>query len=146
MSQSKFTGGFFAMLGMHLLAFFLIVITIGIFTPWAVTMLFRWKCKHTHIEGQQLRFVGSGLGLLWRYILWGFLGMIVFGGLAIALMFMVFGSLQDLSNVDVTAAFEAEATMAAVWGLVFIVVTLLYTIMIRWFFVRWLVRNTTFTR
>jgi hypothetical protein len=53
--------------------------TLGICYPWAVVMVYRWKAKHTTINGQRLRFTGSAPGLLGKWIVWLLLCLITFG-------------------------------------------------------------------
>ena len=77
--ESKFTGGVLGNIGISLLQGLLIIITLGIGTPWAICMRQRWICRHTWIDGYQLVFVGKGLGLLGHFLLWGLLTVITIG-------------------------------------------------------------------
>ena len=77
--ESKFTGGVLGNIGISLLQVLLILITLGIGTPWAICMRQRWICRHTWIDGQQLIFVGRGLHLLGKFLLWGLLTVITIG-------------------------------------------------------------------
>src|SRR4051812_20933029 len=72
MPQRPFTfdGGAGSYFVMSLLAFLVIVFTLGIALPWAVVMKYRWRCEHTYIDGQQLRFTGSGSRLFGQWIKW----------------------------------------------------------------------------
>lgn len=77
--DSVFTGTALGYFGMKLLTNFLKVITLGIYTPWAVCMMERWYASHTFINGKRLRFDGRGGAIIGKYILWSFLTIITFG-------------------------------------------------------------------
>jgi len=77
--ESKFTGGLLGLIGIGLLAFFLILITLGLGTPWAVAMRQRWLASHTIIDGKQLVFKGTGAQLFGNFIKWFFLMIITLG-------------------------------------------------------------------
>lgn len=68
MNESKFTGGLLGLIGIGLLSFFMIVFTLGLALPWAVTIKEGWYAKHTTIDGKQLIFKGSGGRLFGQYI------------------------------------------------------------------------------
>ena len=68
--DSKFTGGLFGLIGIHILAFLLTLVTVGIGGPWAACMVERWYAKHTVLEGKQLVFDGKGHQLWGRILLW----------------------------------------------------------------------------
>ncbi len=59
---SASTGGagsyFLVGLGSALLTIF----TFNLATPWAICMYFRWAVQHTTVNGQPVRFTGTGLG------------------------------------------------------------------------------------
>lgn len=75
----RFDGGAGSYLGVRLLSGLLMLVTLGLGAPWAVVMFQRWKARHTWINGRQLVFVGSGLGLWGNYIKWWFLTLITLG-------------------------------------------------------------------
>ena len=77
--DSVFTGTALGYFGMKLLTNFLKVITLGIYTPWAICKMERWYASHTFINGKKLRFDGRGGAIIGKYILWSFLTIITFG-------------------------------------------------------------------
>lgn len=77
--ESKFTGGLLGLIGIGLLAFILIAITLGFGTPWAVAMKQRWIAKHTIIDGKQMTFEGNGAQLFGNFIKWLILTFITLG-------------------------------------------------------------------
>lgn len=79
MKESKFTGSLEGQLIHSAIAFLIVVITIGIATPWAVVYLKRWETKHTYIEGKQLEFKGTAIGLFGQWIKWFLFTIITFG-------------------------------------------------------------------
>ena len=46
----KYTGSGGGILGWYLLSAILIIVTIGIYTPWAVNNLYRYIIEHTEVE------------------------------------------------------------------------------------------------
>lgn len=87
---SRFTGGVGGFLGIHLLAGFLTVFTVGIGAPWAKRMVIQWEMRHTYISGTRLGFTGKGGQLLGKYLLWGLLTVITLGiyGLFVPIRFL----------------------------------------------------------
>ncbi|GAB3794813.1 DUF898 family protein [Humibacter antri] len=82
MSQQKrftFDGGAATYVGTIILGFFLTVITLGICYPFALVLKERWRAKHTYIDGQQLVFTGSAVGLFGHWIKWLLLSIVTFG-------------------------------------------------------------------
>jgi len=136
------------MIGMYILAFIISFFTFGIATAWAVVMVKRWKVKHTYIEGQQLQFVGSGIGLFLRYLLWGFIGGLLVTGMMIAFMFMVLGGIgdMDLANMDWENTLETSIAMFAAWTGIFFVVMMLFGALVNFFMTRWFVKGLRFNR
>jgi len=57
----------------------LTIVTLGIFTPWAVAAQMRWLTAHTEIDGKQLCFKGSGIGFFANWILTIILTVITIG-------------------------------------------------------------------
>lgn len=57
---SHFSGGAGGYLGIHILAFLLTLVTLGIGISWADVMILRWEAEHTHIGGTTLKFDGTG--------------------------------------------------------------------------------------
>ena len=77
--ESKFTGGLLGLIGISILQSLLIIITLGIATPWAVCMKESWNAKHTTIDGRQVYFDGTGGQLFGNYIKWFLLSIITLG-------------------------------------------------------------------
>lgn len=80
-SDAKFTfdGGAATYVGTQIGAFFITLFTLGIMYPYALVMVERWRCKHSFINGQQLKFTGTGIGLFGHWIKWFFLTIITIG-------------------------------------------------------------------
>lgn len=75
----RFDGGAGTFLGTLLLGIPVTVVTFGICYPWAVVMIYRWRAKHTFLNGYRLVFTGTAWGLFGRWLLWWFLCLITFG-------------------------------------------------------------------
>ncbi len=76
---SFFDGGVLSYLGVSILGGLLIALTVGIATPWAITLVYGWRINHTVIEGRRLYFSGTGLGLFGNWIKWFLLTIITLG-------------------------------------------------------------------
>jgi len=68
--QFAFDGGAGTYIGTGLLAFLITVLTLGICYPFAVVLRERWRAKHSYIDGRQLVFVGTALGLFAMWLKW----------------------------------------------------------------------------
>lgn len=79
MQHSRFDGGLISYVGHSLLAGFITLVTFGIFTPWAIVLMYRWKTRHTIIDGRRLQFNGSAMGLFGHWIKWFLLTLITLG-------------------------------------------------------------------
>jgi len=77
--NSNFTGGVFDLFITNLVSFLMITFTLGIATPWAITFKKRWVESHSFIDGNQLSFSGSGIGLIGSFIKWIFFSLITLG-------------------------------------------------------------------
>lgn len=77
--ESKFTGGLLGLIGISILSWLLVIITLGIGVPWAVCLKEDWYVKHTIIDGKQLKFDGNGGQLFGNYIKWFLLTIITLG-------------------------------------------------------------------
>ena len=77
--ESKFTGKLIGLIGMHLLSFLIVLVTLGLAYPAAVCMQERWYARHTYIDGKQLVFDGNGWQLFGKYIVWFLLSIITLG-------------------------------------------------------------------
>ncbi|MGN7800304.1 DUF898 family protein [Leifsonia sp. 22587] len=78
-TRFSFDGGAGTYLGTAILGFFVTALTLGICYPFALVLMQRWKAKHTFIDGQQLVFTGSAVGLFGHWIKWFLLSVITFG-------------------------------------------------------------------
>lgn len=77
--QFRFDGGAATWFGTQIAGFLVTVCTAGICYPWAVTMTYRWRTKHTYLNGMRLRFTGSAFGLFGHWIKWWLLCIITVG-------------------------------------------------------------------
>ena len=75
----RFDGGAATYFGTGLLAFLITVLTLGICYPFALVLRERWRAKHTYIDGQQLCFTGSAVGLFAMWVKWLLLLFVTFG-------------------------------------------------------------------
>ncbi|MFA6852099.1 MAG: DUF898 family protein [Bacilli bacterium] len=78
-SESKFTGHAFGLLGINILCVLLILITLTLGLPAAIAMKQRWETKNTIIDNNQLEFLGQGINLFGQYIKWLLLSIITIG-------------------------------------------------------------------
>lgn len=78
-ANSYFDGGLIGLIGINILTIILTVITFGIAYPWVICMKLGWTTKHTVINGNRLRFMGTGIGLFGTWIKWIFLTIITLG-------------------------------------------------------------------
>ena len=76
---SFFDGGLLQQIGYAILGALVTVLTLGICYPWALCMQYRWRIKHTVIEGRRLAFDGRATQLVGKWILWLLLTIITFG-------------------------------------------------------------------
>ena len=77
--RSKFTGGLLGLIGVNILSWLITFFTLGLATPWAMCIKYKWQVKNTIIEGRRLKFVGTGSRLFLHYIKWWILTIITFG-------------------------------------------------------------------
>ena len=75
----RFDGGAATYIGTGILGFLITVFTLGICYPFALVLVQRWRAKHSYIDGQQLVFTGSAIGLFGNWIKWFFLCIITLG-------------------------------------------------------------------
>lgn len=78
-ARFTFDGGAATWFGVQIAGVLVTVLTLGICYPWAVVMTYRWKCKHTYLNGQRMRFTGSAPGLFGHWIKWFLLCIITLG-------------------------------------------------------------------
>jgi len=74
-----FDGGALSWLGVGIGGALITILTLGICYPWAVVMTYRWKTKHTYLDGRQLRFTGSAVGLFGQWVKWLLLTIVTIG-------------------------------------------------------------------
>ena len=77
--RSKFTGGLLGLIGVNILSWLITFCTLGLATPWAMCIKYKWEVKNTIIEGRRLKFIGTGSSLFLHYIKWWILTIITFG-------------------------------------------------------------------
>lgn len=65
-----FDGGAGTWLGVQIGGALVTLFTLGICYPWAVVMTYRWKAKHTYLNGHRLRFTGSAPALFGTWVKW----------------------------------------------------------------------------
>lgn len=75
----RFDGGAATWFGVQVAGFLVTLCTLGICYPWSVVMVYRWKAKHTYLQGRQLRFTGDAWSLFGQWIKWFLLCCITFG-------------------------------------------------------------------
>ena len=76
---SYFDGGLLQLIGWSILGAIVTVFTLGICYPWALCMIYRWRVKHTVINGRRLKFDGTAIGLFGTWIKWLLLCIITLG-------------------------------------------------------------------
>ena len=76
---SRFDGGLGEYIILCLIGVIISSLTLGLATPWAICMLYRWRIEHTVIEGRRLQFNGTGMDLFVQWIKWWFLTFITLG-------------------------------------------------------------------
>jgi uncharacterized membrane protein YjgN (DUF898 family) len=74
-----FDGGAATYVGTAILGFLITALTLGICYPFAVVLGERWRAKHSYIDGRQLVFTGSALGLFGNWLKWLLLTIVTFG-------------------------------------------------------------------
>jgi uncharacterized membrane protein YjgN (DUF898 family) len=80
-NSKKFTfdGGAATYLGTAILGVLITLFSLGICYPFALVLRQRWRAKHSYIDGKQLIFTGSAVGLFGHWIKWFVLILITFG-------------------------------------------------------------------
>lgn len=78
-NESYFDGGLLQLIGWRILGSIIIVVTLGICTPWALCMIYNWETKHTVINGKRLEFDGTAMQLFGNWIKWFLLTIITLG-------------------------------------------------------------------
>lgn len=80
--QSTFNGTVGGCFAVKLAIFLLVVLTLGLATPWAICIWHKWRMENLVIDGERLVFDGKGRRLFWRYVGWFFLTIITIGNYA----------------------------------------------------------------
>ena len=62
-----------------IVCYFIVILTLGLGTPWAVCRMQRWIAKNTSLNGKKMDFIGEGSDLFGKFIVWFFLTLITFG-------------------------------------------------------------------
>jgi uncharacterized membrane protein YjgN (DUF898 family) len=74
-----FDGGAGTYWGTAVLAALITIFSLGIAYPFALVLVERWRAKHSFIDGKQLVFTGTGIGLFGLWIKWALLTLITLG-------------------------------------------------------------------
>ena len=77
--KSKFTGNILEYIGVNLAVGVISGATLGIALPWMLCYQQKWVAKNTYVDGRQLAFTGTGIGLIGNWIKWLFLIFITCG-------------------------------------------------------------------
>lgn len=109
-TRFTFDGGAATYVGTAILGMLITVLTAGICYPFALVLVERWRCKHTYIDGEQLVFRGSAVGLFGRWLLWLLLIVVTLG----IYLFWVGPRLQEWKTVNTDFA-SARVPLAS-WG------------------------------
>ncbi len=78
-AYSIFEGGTGEYIGNSIIAMLISMLTCGIGAPWGTTILQKWECKNTIIEGERYFYDGTGGGLFGVYIINALLTIITCG-------------------------------------------------------------------
>ncbi|MDE6790794.1 MAG: DUF898 domain-containing protein [Clostridia bacterium] len=78
-TQSRFDGRWYQLLGVNALTFFVTLITIGLGAYWAHCYRQRWYSKHTVYDEHRLEFDGTGMQYFGKRFIWLLLTIITFG-------------------------------------------------------------------
>ena len=77
--KSEFDGGILGLIGVNILSTIITFVTFGLGFTWAMCVRERYIVNHTIINGQRLRFIGSGGDLFLNWIKWAILTIITLG-------------------------------------------------------------------
>jgi len=78
-TDSYFDGNLLELFGWTFLKNILMIITLGIATPWGECMMLNYEISHTVINGKRLKFVGNGGNLFIERFKWIFFSIITLG-------------------------------------------------------------------
>ena len=79
MQKSYFDGGMLTYILSYVISFFIITLTFGFGTPWAICIFYKWEIEHTVVEGRRLGFNGTALELFRNWVKWFFLCIVTLG-------------------------------------------------------------------
>lgn len=79
MKNSYFKAGLLDVILENLLVVAIILVTLGLGTPWAIAHNEKWLAENTIIDGKRLVFTGTGGDLFGKWIIWVLLTVITFG-------------------------------------------------------------------
>ncbi|WP_223879779.1 DUF898 domain-containing protein [Paenibacillus spiritus] len=77
--QSYFDGGLLQYIGWSILGALVTICTLGICSPWALVMIYRWKIEHTVIDGRRQTFDGTAMQLFGNWMKWWLLCIVTIG-------------------------------------------------------------------
>ena len=111
---SDFEGGILELIGINIASNFLKIITVGIASFWTHCWQERYYCSHTVIDGQRLKFNGTGGQYFGKKILWCILTVITFGIYAfwLALKSKQWTVLHTVMESPESLVFDAEKCAA----------------------------------
>ena len=141
--KSYFDGTTLQLIGWRFLGSLVSIITLGLCTPWAFTMIYRWEANHTYIEGRKLRFDGSAIQLFGKWIVWLLvaIGMITIFCIVEAALIAGTGAFSSFDNLYRTSVFTISALAAY---LVFVLVVFLYSAWVEVALRKWKASHTFF--
>ena len=141
--KSYFDGTTLQLIGWRFLGSLVSLITLGLCTPWAFTMIYRWEANHTYIEGRKLRFDGSALQLFGKWIVWLLvaIGMITIFCVVEGALIAGTGAFSSFDNLYRTSIFTISAL--AVY-FVFVIVVFLYGAWVEVALRKWKASHTFF--
>lgn len=79
MQKSEYTAGLLMTIVYNLVSSFIIAISLGILTPFAIVIKQQFVASNTYIEGKRLKFIGTGMGLFGQWIKWLLLTIVTLG-------------------------------------------------------------------
>lgn len=83
-TESFYIGGLLSHFFINLWAAILVIVSLGLLTPYVICKKQRYKASRTYISGEKMVFRGKSMQLFGKFLLWWFLSIITFG------LFMLF--------------------------------------------------------
>lgn len=77
--HSYFDGSVIGYILNNIAAALIVTFTLGLGTPWAICLLYKWEIEHTIVEGRRLGFDGTAMQLFGNWIKWFLLCIITLG-------------------------------------------------------------------